>query len=143
MRILTSLLTVSLTLFGCQPKSSPPPPADASGAAPSIVDREWALASLGDNLAPVGTGGNPVTLTLQSSDHRAFGNAGCNRYSGPYRLTGDQLTFGPAISTEMACEEGTDVENAFLAMLPAVTSYVATDSSLTLVGDGGSLARFR
>ena len=90
----------------------------------------------------MGNGGKPVTLTLQSADNRASGNAGCNRYSGPFTLTGDRLTFGPAVSTKMACEQGTDVENAFLAMLPAVTSYVATDSSLTLVGDAGSLARF-
>jgi heat shock protein HslJ len=133
---------------GCKPKAEPPSNAADSAPAPTPVtaaaflDREWALVQLGDNSAPMGNGGKPVTLTLQSADNRAFGNAGCNRYSGPYTLAGDQLTFGPAISTKMACNEGMDVENAFLAMLPSVKSYTATDTSLTLVGDSGPLARF-
>jgi heat shock protein HslJ len=142
MRMQTCLFVVAIILSGCKPKAATPP-ADASSPKPSITDREWVLASLGDNTAPLGNGGKPVTLTLQSSDSRAFGNAGCNRYSGPHTLSGDQLSFGPAISTKMACEQGTDVEIAFLSMLNNVTGYQATDTSLTLVGEGGPLARFR
>jgi heat shock protein HslJ len=119
------------------------------GSAPSspdragITDREWVLTRVGDLASPAGNGGQPVTLTLQSSDHRAFGNAGCNRYSGPYTLEGNRLTFGPAISTKMACAEGMEVETALLSMLPEVTAFAATDSSLTLSGAAGPLATFR
>jgi heat shock protein HslJ len=143
------VLTLGLVVAaGCKPKAEPPPtPADSAPApAPeqtAVVDREWILVQIGDNTAPVGNGGKPVTLTLQSSDGRAFGNAGCNRYSGPYTLSGDQLTFGPAISTKMACNEGMEVETALLGMLGNVRSYTATGSSLTLSGDAGVLARFR
>ena len=142
MRVLGSFLLLGVFLSGCKPRSSTPP-ADAPAGPPTIADREWALTSLGDNTAPLGNGGQPVTLTLQSSDTRAFGNAGCNRYSGPYTLSGDQLSFGPAMSTKMACEQGMEVEMAYLAILNNVTSYQATDSSLTLSGTAGPLARFR
>ena len=143
---LSTFLLIALAA-SCTPRSEPPPSdAGAQGSeAPSrsIVDREWSLVQIGENSNPLGNGGNPVTLTFQSSDGRAFGNAGCNRYSGPYTLSGSSLTFGPAVSTKMACEQGTDVEIAFLSMLNGVRSYQATDSSLTLVGESGPLARFR
>jgi heat shock protein HslJ len=141
-----ALLVVALA---CKPKPEPPPSADSAPApmppaqSTSFTDREWILAQLGDRASPLGNGGKPVTLTLTSAEHRASGNAGCNRYTGPYTLSGNQLSFGPAISTKMACAEGMDVETAYLSMLPNVTSYQATDSSLVLMGASGELARFR
>ena len=153
MRIMrvTAPLFVMVVALGCGPKQEPQPPADSTSAsAPmppaqstAFTDREWILTALGDRTSPLGNGGKPVTLTLTSAENRASGNAGCNRYTGPYTMAGNQLTFGPAISTKMACAEGMDVETAFLAMLSQVTSYQATDSSLVLMGAGGELARFR
>ena len=75
--------------------------------------------------------------------HRAPGFAGCNRYSAPYTIAGDSLGFGPAISTKMACAEGDSLERAYLAIIPDVTGYQATDSTLTLTGSSGALAVFR
>ena len=142
MRMLSSLLMFLVMVTGCKPRAATPPALD-SGPPTSIVNRDWTLAQLGENNNPVGNGGAPVTLRLDSTEHRAGGNAGCNHYSGPYTLAGNQLTFGPAISTKMACEQGMNVETAFLGMLANVTSYRATDSSLTFMGPAGELARFR
>ena len=128
-----SLIATLLVLSGCKTVPAPAP----------IADREWNLVQLGDNSSPLGNGGKPVTMTLASGETRASGNAGCNRYSGPYTLSGATLTFGPAISTKMACADGMEVEAAFLGMLPNVTGYQVTDSSLTLLGSAGPLARFR
>jgi len=144
-----SMLVLLFVALACKPKPEPPPSADSAPApmppaqSTSFTDREWILAQLGDRAAPLGNGGKPVTLTLTSAEHRASGHAGCNRYTGPYTLSGNQLTFGPAISTKMACAEGMDVETAFLSMLPNVTGFAATDSSLTFSGGSGVLAVFR
>lgn len=143
---LIPILLLVLASTSCKPKPENQPPATADTPPPAtaaITDREWSLIQLGENSSPKGNGGKPVTMTLASAETRASGNAGCNRYSGPYTLSGSGLTFGPAISTKMACNEGMDVETAFLGMLPNVTSYQATDSSLTLMGSSGPLARFR
>ena len=140
---------------GCGPKppaqDEPPPdrPAPAEAAAPApatagaITDQDWILAQLGERTAPMGAGNRPPTLRLQSAESRAVGFAGCNRYSGGYTLAGDSLKFGPAISTKMSCGEADQVERGFLAMLPLVVTYTATDTSLVLNGPGGPLARFR
>lgn len=58
-------------------------------------------------------------------------------------MAGDSLRFGPAISTKMACAEGDALERAFLAIIPDVTGYAATDSTLTLNGSSGALAGFK
>ena len=134
------LLGVAL---GCgkQPPAGEPPKA---AVATTITDRDWVLAELGGKPAPLGSGKRSVTLRLDPATSRAAGFAGCNRYGARYTVAGDTgLTFGPAMSTKMACGDGDDVERMFLAVLPAVTGYRATDSSLTLSGPGGPLARFR
>ena len=74
---------------------------------------------------------------------RAAGFAGCNRYSAGYTLAGDSLTFGPAVSTKMACADGDELERGYLAMLPAIKNYRLSDSMLTLNGSTGPLAHFR
>jgi len=72
-----------------------------------------------------------------------MGFAGCNTFSAGFDLSADSLRFQPAISTRMACSEGMELESSFFATLPTITTYEATDSSLTLHGPGGPLARFR
>jgi heat shock protein HslJ len=151
-RALALPLVALLLSTGCGPKppadeeppQDPPTPPPAAATAASIVDRDWILVAMGERPAPLGAGDRPVTLRLESASSRAVGFAGCNRYSGNYVLGGDSLKFGPAISTKMSCGEASDrVEQSFLAMLPLLVSYAATDSSLTLHGPGGPLAQFR
>jgi heat shock protein HslJ len=124
-----------------QPAASTPAPSSASAA--TITDKDWILVSLGKRSAPLGAGDRPLTLRLDSASSRATGFAGCNRYSGGYTLAGDSLKFSPAVSTKMSCGESDQVEQGYLAMLPLVVSFTATDTSLVLSGPGGALARFR
>jgi heat shock protein HslJ len=147
--IVAAGLTV-LALAGCDRKSpeqepSPaaseqPPPADTRG---SITDRDWVLVALGEQTSPLGAGNEPATLRLEGATATAVGFAGCNRYRSTFTLKGDSLTFGPVISTKMACADGDELERSYLGMMEKVTTYQASDTSLTLgTGDGG-LARFR
>lgn len=110
--------------------------------AAAITDRDWELAAIDGQPSPLGAGGRPVTLRLDAAAGRAGGFAGCNRYSAPYRLHHDSLSFGPAISTKMACTEGMDLERRYLVALPVITSFTRTDSTLTLSGPSGPLAQF-
>ena len=120
--------------------SEPPPPTDA---ALPLDGRAWSLVALGDASPPAGAGGRPATIQFDLDNGRAAGFAGCNRYSASFTVEGDRLTFGPAISTKMACEDGDALERGYLAVLPQVTRYERSDSTLSLIGSAGSLARFR
>jgi heat shock protein HslJ len=148
-----AILILALVSFACcskkphQDASVPPPSLSTtpppSSSAVSIEDRTWVLVALGELTNPLGNGGRPATLRLEKATGRASGNAGCNRYSGPYTLRGDSLTFGPAISTKMACAEGMELENAWLGAHSSFVTWSATDSTLTLHDSRGALARFR
>ena len=115
-----------------------------SAASPPITDRDWELVSLGEMAsAPTGGGGRPATLRLDAAATRGSGFAGCNRYSGPYTLAADSLSFGALVSTKMSCQDGDALERTYLAMLAAVRTWQATDSTLTLSAAGAPLATFR
>lgn len=131
-----------LTVSACGPK---PPVSDQTPAVSTAAldNHEWVLVGLGELAAPLGAGGRPATIQFDPATTRAAGFAGCNRYSAEYVIAGDSLTFGPAISTKMACTDGDELERGYLAMLPAIRSYARSDSTLTLNGSGGALARFR
>jgi heat shock protein HslJ len=118
----------------------------ATGGAPAagaIADLDWELAAIDGQPSPLGAGQRPVTLRLDAASSRGGGFAGCNRYSAPFRIRHDSLSFGPAISTKMACTEGMELERRFLVALPVITTFARTDSTLTLSGPSGPLAQFR
>lgn len=124
------------------PSTPPAASADPVAAARPITDRDWELVSLGEAAAPRGGGGRPATLRLDAATTRVAGFAGCNRYSGPYTLTADSLSFGALVSTKMFCQDGDALERSYLAMLANVRGWQATDSTLTLRAAGAPLATF-
>lgn len=109
----------------------------------TITDREWELVSVGEHDSPRGAQDRPVTIRLESVDSRAGGFAGCNQFSAQYVLSGDNLSFEPAISTKMFCPDAMDIETSFLGALERVDGYEATDSTLTLLAASEPVARFR
>ena len=119
------------------------PGGHAAAGRRSITDVDWELSAIEGRASPLGAGGRPVTLRLDAAASRAAGFAGCNRYSAPYRIHGDSLSFGPAISTKMACTDGMELERRFLVALPVFTTWRRADSTLTLSGPSGPLAQFR
>jgi heat shock protein HslJ len=128
-------LVIALALTGCTT-------AGRENAHGPIEDRDWDLVALGERDHPLGNGGRPVTLRFDAAERRAGGNAGCNRYNARYVLTADSLHFAAASSTRMACVDGMELESAWLGALSRVVTWSATDSTLTLAGPDGPLARF-
>ena len=95
------------------------------------------MVAIGTQQTPVGAGGRYLTMHFDAATSRVSGFSGCNQYNAPYTLHGDSLTFGPAVSTQMACIGNADsAERAFLGALPAITTWQLPDSTLTLVGGG-------
>ena len=140
-RLTLAAFAAVLATLGCG--RTPPAETPPKAAPRPITDRDWRLVTLGERTDPRGTGGRPITLHLDAATSRAAGFAGCNRYNAGYVLTADSLKFTDPISTKMACTEGMDIESSFLGTLPAIVTYQASDSSLTLRGAAGPLARFR
>jgi putative lipoprotein len=73
--------------------------------------------------------GHGVIDDLQSAieiaaDGKVTGSGGCNRISGRAEVQGERITFGPMISTKMACPPAImDQESKFLAALGDVQRF--------------------
>jgi heat shock protein HslJ len=125
------LATAILTMTACSGTVSQQP--DLNGTS-------WTLTSIQ---------GKPVLSSTQpdlSFDNgQASGTGSCNGFGGSYTLSGNKLTFGPLMSTMMACNppEVMDQEQAYFSALSATASYRVEGNRLTLLDVAGNvLAEF-
>jgi heat shock protein HslJ len=111
----------------------------------SLADTQWRLSSFGSSgaLASV-IQGTTVTLKL-GADGRASGSAGCNSYSGDYRVQGQTITFSRLISTKRACvnPEANQQETRYLAALESAGRFQSREDRLTIhYGNGRNTLNF-
>jgi heat shock protein HslJ len=82
--------------------------------------------------------GTTLTATF-TAEGQVGGDAGCNSYSGPYKLDGTSLTVGPLATTRKACEQAImDQETAFLAALQTPTTVETSGATVTLRDASGA-----
>ena len=100
----------------------------------------WVLAEIAGT--PVVEPGR-ATLDFEESG-RASGNGSCNRFSGTATMVGDSLSFGPLISTKMACVEEalTAQEDRYLGALGAARRYAVSGDTLRIHTTAGEGLRF-
>ena len=104
---------------------------------------DWTATKLGSQSLAGVEMTKPVTLKF--ADGRVSGNAGCNGLGGSYKTDSNALTFGPIVSTLMACPEPgvMEREQALGQILQETQSYSLTGTTLNLIGsDGAVLAVF-
>jgi len=115
--------------------------ADMTTAA--LENTYWKLTRLGDHPVIVAARQREPHLILKPEAQLVGGSAGCNRWRGTYRVQGSSLAFDRMVTTEMACLEGMDTEQAFLAALAQVRSWKILGQHLEVFDASGNLlARF-
>ena len=105
-----------------------------------LVGTTWTLTTIasGDAVSSVLIG-TEVTAEF-TADGTVAGSAGCNRYSGTYRWTGDQLAFYSLASTTMACSDDIMAqESAFLDAMGEVASFTIGGAQLTVFDGSGAM----
>jgi heat shock protein HslJ len=107
------------------------PPSDQPTS--ELAGTDWTLVDMG------GTGdfARLVPTLHFGLDGMVSGFAGCNKFSGPYTVSGSDLTVGSLVTTKMACERpASAVEAEILAALAGVDSWsIGENGQLTLGGD--------
>ncbi|WP_343564371.1 META domain-containing protein [Sphingobacterium sp.] len=71
------------------------------------------------------------TMTFNIADGKVNGNSSCNNYNATFKVNGNQINFGPIMSTKMACEG--NGEATFFSTLEKVNSYDVNENTLTLI----------
>lgn len=134
------MLALALAV-GC--RMTPAPEPSAGAAEVPLENTAWTLVEAGGQPArAIGSGAGP-TLRLDAAEKRASGDTGCNRYGGPYELSGTSLRLGPLVSTRRACidEALNRQETAFLRALDETRSWRIDGDTLVLAGPSGTVAR--
>jgi heat shock protein HslJ len=123
-------LALSLGLVACALPPAPPPRAiPATTGRDPLSGTSWSLATFVDAQGATQPALPGVEATLAFAGGRVGGTAGCNRLSGTYQVDGSSLTFGPIMSTMMACPEPQMTQEA------AVTNAMANVASFEITGD--------
>ena len=108
----------------------------ATSSSPNLKNTSWNLTQI--NGQPIVPNSTP---TLAFDSERASGSGSCNSFGGDYTLKGNKLTFGPLMSTMMACLDNgiMDQEFAYLAALQTTASYEVKDGNLLLLDAQGKV----
>lgn len=129
MRKLTIVLSILPLLAACS--------AATTGADP-LAGSAWNLTTLqGEATLP----GSSITLSFDEGG-QAGGSAGCNSYGGSYAVSGEALSFGALVSTQMACLAPAgvmDQEQAYLQALGQAAGYNLDADSLEILDDAGNV----
>ena len=88
--------------------------------------------------APLGAGQRELHLVLVDESKRIRGFSGCNRFTGGYKQSGEQLRFIQLASTGMACIEGMELEQQFLKSLRRTVRFAQQGNYLTLYDDAAN-----
>ncbi len=112
-------------------------------SAGSLENRDWRLVELRGQPAVPSSGMRAAQLRFNSDSMRVTGSGGCNRIAGSYARDGEALSFGPILSTKMACADPrlNRQETDFLTALQATNRYEIRRDTLVLQRDGERLAR--
>ena len=130
----------SLTLFGADGK----PLVTYEAQSQELAGTNWEVTGYNNGKMAVVSVLLDTTITAEfGKDGTLSGNSGCNQYSGPYAVTGNQIQIGPLVSNMMACDapEGImDQESQYLAAIQSATTYLMEGSVLELRTADGALA---
>ena len=106
----------------------------STGSDITLTSQPWLLTELiGQALIP------NTAITANFSPQGALsGTSGCNNYSGPYTVDGEDIRMGPFASTMMACPDPVmDQETLYLKTMENTASFSIQDNTLTFKGLGG------
>ncbi len=81
-----------------------------------------------------------VKTTAQFEDGSVGGNSGCNGYNGSYQIDGKKISFGPMMSTLMACPPPMmEQETGYMAALDMVDAFKVNGETLTMFDADGEV----
>jgi len=115
--------------------------AACAGAAPASISGQWKLVSYGSASSQTPAVADVDAAIEFGSDGKMNGNVGCNGFGGDYKVKGDAITFGPVMSTMMACADPIGMQEAsVLAALSQTASFALDGNTLTVTSaDGASV----
>jgi len=130
MRILSKVL-LGLVIMGCAATAAQPDQNTRSTDPQSVLNKTWQWVS---TITPVEKimVPNPERYTIVlTDDGKLQARFDCNRGGGEFKISHGKLSFGPLMSTRMACPSDT-MDGPFMRDLQRVASFFLQDGLLYL-----------
>ena len=108
----------------------------------SLTGVKWVAESLNGKEIKFKEAQSEVFFTLDATDKKDSGKAGCNRFFGTYDLNESELAFSGMGATKMACPD-MDIEASFFKVLEDTKSFVIKNDKLTLKDANNVIAVFK
>jgi heat shock protein HslJ len=122
-------------------RANPGDTCESRAIQPELANTRWRPIRIGERPVNVSGQEREPWLVLELQAKRVTGSGGCNRFSGSFVSGDGTLTFGPLMSTRMACP-GMETETAFLKALESTRRFRLAGRHLDLEdGKGVVLAR--
>lgn len=109
------------------------------GESRASIEGQWKLVSYGPASAQTPAAAE-VETSIEFKDGQMSGNVGCNGFGGEYSVKGDQIEFGPVMSTMMYCEAVAEQEAGTLAVFQETASFVLDGDTLTITSADGAMS---
>jgi heat shock protein HslJ len=121
--------------------------ASQAGGEAGLAGTTWEVTGYDDGSQAVTSVLAGTSITANFGENGTLtGNSGCNEYSGPFKVTGNQIGIGPLSSTRKACGDPAGVmeqEAQYLAALENAQVFIVEDNTLELrLVDGTVAAEF-
>lgn len=81
------------------------------------------------------------TMIFHTADGKVNGNSSCNTYHATFKTQDNKISFGPIMSTKMACEG--NGEATFFSTLEKVNTYAIDQNTLTFIMGDIAVMRFQ
>jgi heat shock protein HslJ len=112
----------------------------AAGPNEALTGTYWQAVAIDGNPAVPLPKKREAHIIFMAEGNRVSGSTGCNRFTGTFTQTGDNLSFAPLAITKMACPPPLDAqERAFLAALQAITAMHLAGNTLELKDASGKV----
>ena len=113
--------------------------AACAGGSSASVEGQWKLVSYGPAASQTPAAPD-VETSIEFKDGQLNGNVGCNGFGGDYSVKGDQMEFGPVMSTMMYCEAVAEQESSTLAVFQETASFILDGDTLTITSADGAMS---
>ena len=105
------------------------------------IEGEWKLVSYGNPSNPMSAILDVDTTVNFDSKGKVGGTLGCNSFGGDYHLKGNNINFGPMISTMMFCELTSVQEQNVLSLLSdGIDLKIEINGNLLTIASGDGLS---
>lgn len=140
-RVLALAAAASVALAACTGGGASPTvePSERVASVP-FEGTDWQLTEYVGKAGGVVSIPAAVEVTATFADATVAGSSGCNTYRGPYTIDGDAIEIGAIAATAMACAgAAAPVEEAYLQLLPLMTTVAVAGDTLELRNEAGTI----